>query len=148
VANIRQNIVDALKTRMESITTANGYSATIKTVDDWLLRPLEDDSLPAVTIRDMGDTLPQDGIGAGRRDHELTLFLVVTFSGSSSLTQCRELMADMLTAIGSDPEHLGVAGVYDVAPLNTELIADEANKKVAFGQLVLSVLYRSTLWDM
>ena len=148
MANTRQLIVDALKTRMESITTGNGYSATIKTVEVWNTRPFEEKSLPSIVIRDTTDTLPQDGIGAGSRDHELTVFLVVQFAGSSSVDQCRELLADMLTAIGAAPENLGVTGVHDVAPLNSELIADEANKKVAFGQLVLSVLYRSPLWDM
>ena len=148
MANVRQQIVDALITRLEGITTANGYSATIETVSEWLLRPLEDSSLPAITIRDVGDTMPQDGISVGRRDHELTVFLLVQFSGHSSLSQCRELLADMLAVLGAAPDNLGVSAVYSVEPINTELIADEANKKVGFGQLVISVNYRSSLWDM
>lgn len=146
MANIRQQIVDAIAASMKTISTSNGYSSTIKTVDVWLIRSLEESNLPAIVIRDTSDALPDDGIGAGRRDHELTIFLVAQFAGTSSLSQCRDLMSDMLAAIGTDPTLGGLA--YDCSPLNTELIADEANKKVGFGQLILNVSYRSQLWQM
>jgi len=147
LANIRQQIVDELTSRMASITTANGYSASIKKVQDWGdPRAIEEADMPAIMLRDSSDTMPQDSIGHGRRDHELSLFLVVAFAGGTPVASCREMLADMLTAIGTDATFGELA--YDCEPLNAELMPDEANKKVGYGQIVLNIRYRSDLWDM
>ena len=151
MASIRQQIVDGIVTCMASITTANGYSDTILNVDLWKLRPYEEDQLPAIAIRDTSDDMPEDGVGAGRRDHNLSVFLVVEYSGKASDQQARDTLADMLAAIGASVDTgtpFGVDEVYDCTVDNSDLIPDEANRRVAFGRLVLTVKYRSAEWAM
>ncbi len=146
MANKRQQIVDAIQARMKTISKANSYSADIKTVDVWNLRALEDNSLPAIQIRDITDQLPADGIGGGRRDHVLNVIIGVQFSGDTSDIQARELLGDVLTAIGEDETFSDLA--YRTEPSVADLIPDEANKRICFGQIVLDVYYRTGLWEL
>lgn len=144
MANTRQSIVDALDTRLKTITTTNGYSANLN-VYEWLVTPLEETDLPAVIFRDLEDDIDTDEIGT-RRDHTLTIEMDVAASSSSSPDTVRELCRDILTAIGTDKTFGGL--VYDVDPTTVSLDVNEADQRLSGGQIVIEVRYKTTLWEI
>lgn len=144
MANTRQSIVDALDARLKTITTANGYSANLS-VFEWLVTPLEEADLPAVIFRDLEDDIDTDEIGT-RRDHVLNFELDVSASATASATTVRELMRDILTAIGTDKEFGGLA--YDTEPTGAGLEVSEADQRVSGGQITLEIKYKTTLWSI
>jgi hypothetical protein len=147
MANIRQQIIDAIEERMLTITEANNYSTTFKTVSVWRVREFEAHELPAMIIRDTSDDMPIESVGAGRRDHSLNVFLGIEFLGKTAEEQARETLADILAAIGVD-ETFGIENVAYCHVTGTTLIPDEASQRVAFGQVVLTIIYRSGEWAM
>ncbi len=144
MANTRQSIVDALDTRLQTITTTNGYSANLG-VHEWLVTPLEESDLPAVIIRDTSDDIDTDEIGT-RRDHVLTIELDVAASATASTDSVRELCRDILTAIGTDKTFGGL--VYNTEPTSVEMEVSEEDQRLSGGQIVIEVKYKTTLWTI
>ena len=145
MSTIRQSLVDALSARLKTITTVNGYSADLG-VYEWLVTPLEEEDLPAVIFRDTSDILDTDEIGS-RRKHELTFELDVATSETASADATRELLRDILTAIGTDKTFGGLA--YDTEPLTVSLEVSETDQRIAGGQIIIEVkYYTSTLWTI
>jgi hypothetical protein len=141
MANTRQSIVDALDTRLQTITTANGYSQNLG-VHEWLVTPLEESDLPAVIFRDTTDDIDTDEML--RRDHTLTVEMDVAASATASPDTVRELMRDILTAIGTDKTLGGVC--YDIEPQTASLEVSEADQRLAGGNVVIEIRYRTTNW--
>lgn len=138
MANIRQDIVDAIEARLSTISN-------IKTVTLWRINDLQASELPAIVIRDTVDDMPADGI-IGRRDHNLTVEVVVIFSGSTSAEKVREGIAAVMAAIGTDPTFGGLA--YDTIPGNASMDLADSNMQHSAAQIDIVVRYRSGLWSI
>jgi hypothetical protein len=144
MANTRQQIVDALDTRLQTITTLNGYSANLG-VYEWLVTPLEEADLPAVVFRDTVDDI-DDEKEFSRLDHTLTVELDVAASSTASADSVRELIKDILTAIGTDKEFGGLA--YNTDVLTASLEVSEADQRLTGGQIIIEIKYRTALWEI
>ena len=145
MSTIRQQIVDALDARLQTITIANGYSADLG-VYEWLVTPLEEEDLPAVIFRDTVDDIDTDEIGQ-RRKHDLAVTLDIAASSTASADAVRELMRDVLTAIGTDKTFGGLA--YNTEPLSASLEVSEADQRLSGGQIELEIkYYTATLWTI
>ena len=118
----RQQVVDAVKDAVR----ATGVQAF-----EWLATGLTPQQMPAVVIRDTEDELTNE---LYHTHHRLTIEAVcLVSSGSSTLSDCRRLMATMAKAIGSS-----VTGCrLEASTMNVE--HDET--VIAAGTLTFSVPY-------
>lgn len=92
----RQQVIDALKTELLNISTANGFYTDMQTVDDWRQTGFEKTELPALNIRDVEDRTGEND----ETEHDLTVDIGgITAPGSDSPAQVRELLADILKAV-------------------------------------------------
>lgn len=131
---------------MNTISTANGYNSNVKTVSVWESVAAEEADLPEILIRDTSDSMPADGVGQARLDHELSVELSAALDGKTSVADARNLVADIVKAIGTDYTFGGLA--FDTIVNSADLIADDANKVVAFAMVDITVRYRSTKWTI
>jgi len=138
MSNIRQSIIDAMEIRF-------GELAGIKTVEVWHLGDWAENELPAIDIRDTTDEMPIEGI-RGRRDHQLAVELTVKLIRSTSAADAREMIADIIKAIGID-ETYGIQNTKTFIA-DADLVADAANQKIASARVALIVKYRSELWSI
>ena len=139
LANIRQQIIDALETRMGAITT-------IEKVAVWKASDLAPTDLPAILIRDTVDNMPVDGVGAGRLDHDLAVEITAMFSGNTSATDAREMIASIVAAIGTDPTFSGLA--FDTILISADLDLEDSAQLIAAAQISLTIRYRSGMWSI
>ena len=139
MSNIRQTIIDAMETRF-------GELSGIERVAVWRVSDLPPTDLPAVLIRDTIDAMPTDGIGAGRIDHDLTVEITAMFSGTTSPTDAREMIATLVASIGTDPTWVGQA--YDTIINSAELDLEDANQLIAAAQISITIRYRSGMWSI
>jgi hypothetical protein len=137
--NIRQQIVDALETRMAAI-------GGIKKVAVWKVTDFAPAEHPVILIKDTVDSMPSDGVGKGKIDHELTIELTALFFGSTASSQAREVIASILAAIGTDSTFSGLA--YDCVINSAELDIDETGKLISAAVIDMTVFYRSDLWTI
>ncbi len=137
--NIRQQIIDALETRLNTISG-------IEKVVVWRASDLAPAELPAILIRDTLDTMPADGVGAGRIDHDLDVDITAMFSGTTSATDAREMIADIVAAIGTDPTFSGLA--FDTVLVSADLDLEDSAQLVAAAQINIIIRYRSSMWSI
>ena len=139
MANIRQQIIDALETRMNTI-------ADIETVKVWRVSDLAPAELPALLIRDTLDNMPADGVGAGRLDHDLEITITAMFAGTTSDSAAREMISDIVSAIGTDPTFGTLA--YDTILQSADLDLEDSAQLIAAAQINLTIRYRSDMWSI
>lgn len=137
--NIRQQIIDELQTRMESVTG-------VKKVTQWRVNDLAPAELPAINIKDTTDQMPSDGV-IGRIDHSLEVELTaVIHRNDTAPTVSRQLIADMIQAIGTDPNLNSLA--YDTVVNSADLNLDTTVTTYANATINITVNYRTGLWSI
>jgi hypothetical protein len=143
---IRQDIIDAIETRLKTIlTTASYHSNAGSNVYVWRTTPLPPESIPALIIKDSLSTKLGEGeAGPYSKDTwELSVDIVgMVTNGNASDTQTRQVMADVYKAIGSDDTWGGKA-------ITTTLESDEIGEvkqqdKTFFGFIMkVKIMYRT-----
>lgn len=136
--NIRQQIVDKIEERLDTIDT-------IKNVSVWSMTDLAPAQYPAILIRDTVDTMPAEGI-IGRLDHELAVEVTALFFGQTSPADARQVIADIVASIGEDKTFDGLA--WDVTIDTAELDIDITGKMISGAIIEITVFYRSELWTL
>jgi len=139
LANIRQQLIDALETRLTTISGINRVSV-------WRASDLAPSELPAILIRDTVDTMPADGVGAGRIDHDLSVDITCMFSGNTSASNAREMIATIISAIGTDPLFGTLA--FDTVLNSADLDLEDSAQLIAAAQISITIRYRSGLWSI
>jgi hypothetical protein len=139
MSNKRQDIIDALEARVKTIPS-------IKSVEVWRQDDWQPSDLPGCVIRDPEDRMPADGIGPGRRDHDLTVELVLTYSGNTSDKGVREGVNLLMQALGVDPTLGDLA--FDIIPGTAAIEMAPAAMLYSAAQLDITVRYRSGLWSL
>jgi len=129
---------------LQTITIGNGYSANLG-VHEWLVTPLEESDLPAVIFRDTIDVI-DDEREFQRLDHNLTVELDVSASLTTSADSVRELIRDILTAIGTDKEFGGLA--YNTDVITASLDVSETDQRLSGGQIIIEIKYKTALWTV
>lgn len=154
MSSIRQQIMDAIETRLKLIVAGKVWTlddgathtctVTVKGVYPWRKVPFTPAMLPAIGIWDTASTLEDAPFGSF--NHALEVNIVGVIAASSPVATARELTADMLAAVGSDPKWGGLAKwtIVEAMPLDMEPAGDV----IAAGQLKLTVHYRTGLWQI
>lgn len=135
----RQEIVDAIRERLATIRTVNGYATDVGAhVFEWRGKAMAESDLPAVAFRDTELKLRE--LTGGMQDVSLSVELIVVVSaGAQTMGMTRAAIDDVIAAINFDPTWGGLA--WDTAVDAIETAADHESRLVAFGRLVATVRY-------
>lgn len=145
----RQDVIDAVRGRMETILPANGYTSSIgSAVTVHREGPYHyEDTLPALNIRDDEDELLSTLISGPDlyENRRLPVSIdIVVFGGSNSDDDARALVEDVLAAIGADATFGSTVLNVDVSQDRLEV--DQAEYKIAGVTMTLEIIYRRKAW--
>ena len=147
--SIHQDIVDAFKTLLQTITVVNGYETNLgNNVYEWRPTALEENELPGLVFRDKpGKT----DIAIGKHQHNLDVEIEIKVSGSTVSATMRKCIADVIKCIGTQNTIGGtcLSGlaediIYGDAP---EIETDQANKY--FGSILMkfTIIFLTNPWN-
>lgn len=153
--SIRQQIIDALAARLATIGPATTFTLsdgpyTCGTtlggggVVGWRKVAVSPAQCPAINFYD--DDVEITGNPIGHHEHRMTVTIVGLLAGSDGLEDGRQLMADIVAVIGSDPRWGGLANWTDIEQQN---ISMEQMGDICVGcDIRIAITYRTTLWRM
>jgi|GEM_PF-775425 len=149
--SVRQKIVDAVKTRFQSITVANGYETNLgNKVFVWRdtgAAPFEESELPAVVLFDAKDEIVQQL--SRIQHHKLLMVADVVTDDATQSTQIRKLVADIYKAIGVDiywtVESVRLA--FDTDPMQDEFDVRQEERVIASARVQFTIQYRTLSWN-
>jgi hypothetical protein len=135
----RQQILEAVVTRLKTITTNNGYLLQIGTkVFDWKLNPLLPADLPAIEVRDR--EAPMELINlAGGMSHQLNMDIIIIASGITAAATARKGLEDIVKALQVDRTFGGLVQVY--LPKSTSIEMQQDEQLLAAGQFTCELQY-------
>lgn len=149
----RKTLIDALETRLKTITVANGYrtgiGSNVKIYRMDVPRPDATGIAAAmVDIRDTGQepmgqavNSPQNGI-----DWSLTVDItVMAWQGSTTAEYIRNAISDIYKAIGTDITFGGYA--WQTVPLGDEIEVEQEAYKLGVGLVRIAINYRNAFWS-
>lgn len=144
--SIRQQIVDAIETRLKTILVTNGYQTNAgQKVFPWRLTVLGDADLPALCIYDTDCNISDVGT-IGYFTHELQVDIEAIVTGSASRTDVRKMLEDIFKAIGVDRTWGNLAEHTEIQSHGINL--EQAEKVIGAGQVRILITYRASLWAM
>lgn len=137
----RQSIVDAVKTRLATITVANGYRTNIgQHVTEWLPDFWDSTLVPAVNFRDPKEV--QQQLTPQQHDRRLSIELdILVVSGATTPADVRKAIADIEQAIQTDRKWSNLA--YDTDPVEDEIDFKRAGKLVGGAVKKFIIKYRT-----
>jgi len=101
---LRRELVDEQKTRFATITTANGYNFTVKTVAEFQTTPVEDAQLPAIFIFDYDDTKRPDDPNSGTNTWDLNMTVDFLLNEAAQTSEnADKAIEDFIRAVRVDP---------------------------------------------
>lgn len=142
---VRQQIMDAIDTRLQTILIANGYKTNAgQKVFPWKEYGLGSTKLPALTFRDVDDDPDQETIG--NVDNILTVEVqALTTQSATSDEVAREMLADVIVAVGAD-ETWGDLAEFTLLP-SSPMAVEQLEKKIFGAQIILVIEYRTARFD-
>jgi hypothetical protein len=128
--NIRQEIIDALDARLKTILVANGYLTNLgQNVAEWDTTPHDPAGATLLEYRD--EEAGREDVAVGVQDMILLVTLRVRTAGAAALTDMRNMLADVCTAMHADPTWGGLAG--DTVQAGAAMADKAQDKDVAAG---------------
>lgn len=123
--SIRQQIVSAVETRLKTIKVVNGYETDIGlNINVWQTTDFQESELPAIDVRDPSEEVDVRG---GNHICNLTIEIEAKVSGTTSAAAMRDIIADTIKAIGTDPTFGGLA--QDTRPVTNDSFGFGQNSK-------------------
>lgn len=139
MANIRQQLLDAIVTRLKTITIANGYNLAIgNKVYDWKLSPLVPEDLPVIEVRDSEAAIDITDLD-GSLSHRLKITIVLLATGLTAAATARKGLEDISRAINIDPWFGNLVKSFEPESTSIEVIQDE--HLLAAGQYTCTAVY-------
>lgn len=139
MANARQSILDAVITRLKTITVANGYNLEIGSkVYDWKLAPLKPSDLPAIEVRD-GEAPIEISTMSGGMIHRLNITIIILTGGTTAAASARSGLADIVKALHTDRTFGGL--VKMLIPVSSSIEMQQEENLLAAGQYVCTLAY-------
>ena len=104
---IREQIMSAVKTKLETITTANGYNNSIQQVERMTVMPISEHELPAIFIYEEREDVEASGslVNLGLYSNTLSITLECWLNDDDSAekaTQLNSLLEDVVKAMQAD----------------------------------------------
>lgn len=135
--SLRQRIVDAFLTRLRTIRTMNGYQTEVgASVHEWRVTGFELDELPALNLRDTEDVA---ALSVAEDVHALKIEVEAYVAGTTAPATLRQILADLIQAIGTDPTFGGLAQDTNVTAEAIDVRQEE--KRIAAVQVSFEVQF-------
>lgn len=143
--SIRQQIIDAIDTRLKTILVVNGYKTNAgQHVYEWRETPLDESLLPAIVYRDVN--CDNSFMATGVHFHKMNMEIeVVCAAGTTTPAGAREIIADVVKAIGTDIEWGNLA--INTYPGIDEMQVEQNDKKIAGILMRFEIHFRTKEWD-
>lgn len=144
----RQDIVDAIRTRLETVTTSGGYHTDLgNNVYVWRRAPFQDHELPAVNILDRETILQRESYkgSLALATYALKIEIMVIAAGEIPAEDIREMAADIYKAFGSDDTFGGLAIMTN--PTGDEMYLEHEGEIVADAVLRFDIIYRTNRYQ-
>ena len=137
---IRQRIVTAIQTALSGISIANGYKTDVGArVYVWHVTPYGDDQIPCVNLFDR--VCETERHLSGRHHHKLRIEIVVTALGTSTDSDLRKMIGDVIKVMGANRKWGGLA--YDTDPQSDEIVVEQGDRRRGGANLVFVVHFRT-----
>jgi len=143
--SIREQILQAIQTQLETITAANGYDNTVLTVER-VRQTFFDDELPAIGIWDEAEetTLHHN---KAYQAMEVRLDAIIDAGTSNRSVALNKMRADLKKAIQSgDITFGGISNRLDINGFEPAYPDDDDNTQVT-GSMTITVEYYETIDD-
>lgn len=147
--SIRQQMFDALITRLKTISVANNYKTVLGTnVYESRTTPWQASELPGLDVRE-----GEEGVVAEGEHHIFTLEIEIDLvvSGTASPRDNREGIADVTQAVGKPPlpaPNEKFSPYARVVPVSTgKPVLEQKDSKFVSTQINLNVVYRTLAFD-
>lgn len=102
MATRRQQLIDLIIARLETISTDNGYETNAgAVVEDWPRR-FDDSECPALGVYDITDNSDKDNRESNIEVHSLTVQVRVFVSSNTPAAELRQIIGDVQKAIGQN----------------------------------------------
>lgn len=139
---IRQQIMNAVKTRLQAITVINGYNFDLgNKVFEWKDSPFADNEMPGLIYKDVSCDISQV---EGHRCNLHIEIEIAARAGSIAL-DIRKMIADIYKAIKVDIQWGLLA--MDTLPEGDSMMIDEGGKLIGGVSIKFIILYRTKEWD-
>lgn len=143
----RQQIMDAVKARMETISIGNNYSSNLgERIFVWRLSNLADTELPAIVIRDVSNSAVENAtIGMFRWALGIELQIICS-DGSTTADQLRAMIQDVYTAIGTDTVWSALANLTTQPSDEMQIVQED--RIIGGATIRFNIEYDSALWAL
>ena len=140
--SVEATIVAQIKSDMQDITIANGYSFDVTTVDEWRYSDVDEETeLPLIDIKDPLNE-PYEG---DELQHILTVEVSLVDEAGRTAAQHRARVEDLITAIGLIENQSYIIGAIS---LGTERDSEKAKKRYFKTMVRYGVLYQVERWEI
>lgn len=141
----RQDIIDAIDTRLKTIKTTAGYKTNAgNNVFDWLDRDLADSELDAIIYRDKSSVMDMSDFDS-KISSVIVEIEVKTKSTTTTAAQVRKMIEDVYKAIGTDETWGGLA--LQTMPKTDDINVQQSDKITGSGTIMIEIQYESTKWS-
>lgn len=147
---LRELVVVALCTRLENITTSNGYPFSVIEVKRDVWEPVSGEALPVVVVNELDESLEIDGDAVGTYVCTLPLAITIAVDASETPATTKNLMLASLTkALGYQfdvvdaDNHGQICEVVELSNTNSEGL----DGSLLWVELLVEVSYARSLSD-
>ena len=138
--SLRQQIMDAVATRLATITTANGYETDAgDNVYEWAVVPLDQGDLPALAYKDSGEDIVDETVGEQIRT--LRIDIVAIEKGTAVTAFARQVSADVIKAVGTDLTWGGLAEDTALRIAGEDISIEHKDRKFVGSRTGLDIEY-------
>lgn len=138
----QQQVIDALKALLATITRENGYSTDLgENVCEWYLDGEEGDA-PFTDVRDNDDVTVEDD---GGFTWILPLDILSVFAGSVSRQEARRAIGDIYKAIGTGPTLSNLVSRID--PVKHRVLSEKGEGLVSGVLVTIQVTFATDTWS-
>lgn len=143
----RQDIVNAVKTRMLTVRTANGYATEIGAdQSEWNVTGKSPQELPSHEVRDEVEEAVVDKPNSGLYERRLEITVIAELlEDGAGATNARLALADIIKAVGVDTTWGGLAKF--TLPVEERIRVAEEGQRISGVTVVFQVVYFRKPWE-
>lgn len=145
---LRQELVERVVARMQSIRTANGYQTDAGAhVEQWPAGYGEEElrAAPRLGVCDLPNDATKESMHAESQENRLRVQVRIFTSGAARLDYVRRMIGDVLSAVGAD-QRWGKLALH-TEPGSDGFVVPQESMSVAGAAVEFVIVYRSKLFN-
>ena len=145
--SVRQRIVDVIDTRLQTITTGNGYTTDAgNNVKEWQENPFEKGDQQGIDFRDVGEEIEDSAVG--EQWHTLYVEVRAFGYGSTATDDGRKVIADIIQCMGTDLEMSTLAEDTRIVAAAEDFEVEHEDRRYAGILLRFAIEYATDRFDV